>query len=773
MARNLAATISTLLCVSVRLATGVQTLFLVCSDSNDLARLLTSQPQPFTVRVAPNVSSALDDAEHGDSLMILAEGYPLEGTFVSASDYVSMSGADLAGAYIEMPVNLPGDAVTSYVPSVAEYFHRVVMYTDAAAPWGLRSMDLLQAQGAYFMDYPVEFAASAEAGFAHVVGSYNATLGLPPFDELNPVLFSAALSPGGPNASFGAIKLSSPVSFRYTPHKRWCNLLNFLVAQVTGLGTSYVGIPDWNELVHPTHSLANARTLSATDMKTAIRRATDWMGMSSGLLVTGDEAQCPAPHAGPDAGDIACMLEGFQSKMEWNGSQAIASDIRVDCTAESAMAFAFRALLDIDNGNSSESPNPATTDDPPPLDFALSASRLLNYTWLYSDASAWAQTDAAFGLVRWGLAPEDWTVCTYGDDNARVLLGSMLAASALRASPYAADAPAFDHAALISLLANLRIASVDGFRPGRINFDDIERTGWQAYASSGAGYANTSSPQPHYQAQMWAAWLLAWARTGFEPFYVRAASGIAGTMAAGYPSAWRWTEYISEERGRLLLAAAWLVRADVARGTPVHAHISWLEQLTADLLESQDSLSGGVQERLGTPGLCDACPPASNAAYGSSEAPLIQDPAIDTTTTDQLYGNNYYIVSLFEAAAALRLAGSPVSATAAAGAWRLAQFLAAIQAQSSAFPRISGAWLRAFDLRWWTYWGSAADSGWGPWSVETGWSTTWAVAGLAMVARNTTLWDWQAAAGSSMTPQLLAEVCPLLFTPAQCTSQLL
>ena len=254
---------------------------------------------------------------------------------------------------------------------------------------------------------------------------------------------------------------------------------------------------------------------------------------------------------------------------------------------------------------------------------------------------------------RWGLAPEDWTICTYGDDNARVVLSSMLASSALRQVPaMAADTLAFDRAALMSLLGNLRISSVSGFRAGRINFADIEASGWRAFADSGDVYGNTSSPQPHYQAQMWAAWLLAWARTGYEPFYTRAEAGIASTMAAGYPEQWRWTEYLTEERGRLLLAVAWLARADSARGARVPRHDAWLELLTGDLIATQDAATGGITERLGTPGLCDACPPSSNADYGSGEAPLIQTDA-DAHTTDQLYGNNYYIVSLTEAARAL------------------------------------------------------------------------------------------------------------------------
>lgn len=184
------------------------------------------------------------------------------------------------------------------------------------------------------------------------------------------------------------------------------------------------------------------------------------------------------------------------------------------------------------------------------------------------------------------------------------------------------------------------------------------------------------------------------------------------------------------------------------------------------MLSTQDPVSGGITERLGTPGLCDACPPTSNADYGSGEAPLIQVDS-DAQTTDQLYGNNYYLVSLIEAAAALP-SGSTSANAASSGAWHLAQYLTAIQAKSTVFPDVSGAWLRAFDLGLGTYWGSASDWGWGPWSVETGWSATWATAGLTMTALNSTLWDWQAEQGSGMTPQLLAEVCPLLFSIAQC-----
>jgi hypothetical protein len=46
-------------------------------------------------------------------------------------------------AYIEMPVILPGDA-TQYQPTVANYYHRLVMYTNDAAAYGLPYLQIFQ-----------------------------------------------------------------------------------------------------------------------------------------------------------------------------------------------------------------------------------------------------------------------------------------------------------------------------------------------------------------------------------------------------------------------------------------------------------------------------------------------------------------------------------------------------------------------------------------------------------------------------------------------------
>ena len=147
-----------------------------------------------------------------------------------------------------------------------------------------------------------------------------------------------------------------------------------------------------------------------------------------------------------------------------------------------------------------------------------------------------------FGIVAWGVSSSGWSGASYGDDNARVIMGSMLASASLgrlaSSSEFFFPSAEWDKMIGKSVLGNLRLCSVHGFRPGRINYPDLFSSGgWQKYRYSGEDYANASSPQPHYQAQMWAVFLLAYARTCatgacFLPLYTTALAGLESTMAA-------------------------------------------------------------------------------------------------------------------------------------------------------------------------------------------------------------------------------------------------
>ncbi len=177
----------------------------------------------------------------------------------------------------------------------------------------------------------------------------------------------------------------------------------------------------------------------------------------------------------------------------------------------------------------------------------------------------------------------------------------------------------------------------------------------------------------------------------------------------------------------MLLALAWLIRVD---DTPQHR--AWLAQIASDMMEDQVAC-GAIREELGAPGMGHYAPPTSNAGYGTNEASLIQQDG--DPLADMLYTCNFTILGLHEAYAAtgedtyLQMEN------------RLAEFFIRIQVTSNDHPELDGAWYRAFDYAEWDYWGSNADSGWGAWSVEAGWTQGWITSVLALRELNLNLWD--------------------------------
>ncbi len=125
-------------------------------------------------------------------------------------------------------------------------------------------------------------------------------------------------------------------------------------------------------------------------------------------------------------------------------------------------------------------------------------------------------------------------------------------------------------------------------------------------------------------------------------------------------------------------------------------------------------------------------------------------------------GNNYALTSLLEAAAADPGAGLETAAL------RLAAFTAAAQVTvpgGGPLAVLEGAWMRAFSMSFWDFWGAAADAGWGPWSIESGWTVSWASTGLLLAASNATLWDTvMGAAPGGVDAALLQRWCPVFFS---------
>ncbi|NMC38919.1 MAG: hypothetical protein GYA41_11415, partial [Bacteroidales bacterium] len=398
------------------------------------------------------------------------------------------------------------------------------------------------------------------------------------------------------------------------------------------------------------------------------------------------------PVSDPGDGSFG-LLEGIASKVNRDGSQPVRWWLRSDSNGESSLAFALRAKMDGDERSK------------------LIAGNLLD--WLYFTSGLF-QTDPEkpnFGLLFW--APGN-TQALYQDNDIKAILGCIGTSGIL-------ETDRWDEVLVKNILGNFRTTGKNGFRGRRIENPDLLRDGWISYMNRG-----TVLLQPHYEAWTWASYLWLYDKTGWEPLLEKARKGITMMMEA-YPNGWRWTNGIQQERGRMLLPLAWLIRID---DRPEYHR--WLRQITDDIEKSQDE-SGAIREELGALDRGDYVPSKSNAAYGTDEAPLIQqngDPV-----SDLLYTCNFTFLGLHEAYAATgdeqlkRMSDS------------LAGFLIRIQVSSDKHTSLDGGWFRAFDFKNWEYMGSNADSGWGAWSIEVGWTQAWICSVLAMRELKLNLWD--------------------------------
>lgn len=94
-------------------------------------------------------------------------------------------------------------------------------------------------------------------------------------------------------------------------------------------------------------------------------------------------------------------------------------------------------------------------------------------------------------------------------------------------------------------------------------------SGWRSRYDSEGGSPNFS---PHYESYIWAAYLWAYSRSGFQPLLDRAQTGLR-LMMENYPTKWIPTANgIAMQRARILLPLAFLVRAN-----DTALHRQWLQ----------------------------------------------------------------------------------------------------------------------------------------------------------------------------------------------------
>jgi hypothetical protein len=666
-----------------------------CSPSNDLYQLLASGKASLRRHDAPE--EAVAQAAPGSGLLLLAEGYPEKTTELAPETFQQAADKRLR-LYVEFPSFVPGLQIGE-PRSIAKGTHhnlleRVFVASDAFGA-ALEKLSILDFHDGRYV--PVE-APNADLVLARAAGFDKAIYGLPA-EGVKPILFQ----PPQGGILVACTKLSHFITGRYAPVKSWGIVWSWILQWLCPQAPPHLG--EFQAAVIPT--FGRSQRLPKNAELQAFQRGVEWYSKAK-LFVPSPREETAQEHVGsgqasptperelPVGNGSEGVWEGFSNTFKYDGSQQLGRGRRNDCAGETSMAMAFSSVL---GGKAHD---------------AEVAANLNDFIYTHSQLAQGPRNDPAspsYGLVGWALP--DTLYRYYGDENARSLLGTLATAALLKSDRW-------DEVALRCLLANLRTTGKLGFRRNSLDDSELQAHGWRYYYD-----VETANYWPHFEAYPWACFLWAYDKTHDARFLDRTRKALRMTLAA-YPDQWKWTNGIQQERARMLLPLAWLVRVE---DSPEHRQ--WLRRMADAMLTSQDE-SGALREEIG-PGHSPYGPPQSNEQYGTNEASVIQqngDPACD-----MLYTSNFAFLGLHEAAAATGDAHYRQAEN------KLAEFLCRIQASSSLHPEFDGAWFRAFDFRRWDYWGSNSDWGWGAWSTETGWTQAWITSVFALRHLQTSLWD--------------------------------
>lgn len=664
---------------------GADTIWCCADEDNDLVTVL--KDNGYRIVLSDDVQTTLDKAPEGAAVLLLNRSYP-DSVRLLSGQQVSKIGEKGLRVFAEFA------STADTLPQLHEIgFERVVM-TDSLAP-GLGPMDLLSInRGRYFREDAAEGTVMA---IAKVAGFDTAVYGLDD-TPCYPLVYRKR-----DGLWMSTSQLSEFARLRFMPEAKWKVFWEKVIGDLTGHETRF---RSWIYPVHP--SYGKDVPLPDTARLASVRKGVEWFYNGHFLVdaswkkdwidkYQGDGVMPIGPCLPPDIkdGDGSCgILEGHCSAIYADGRQAYRYWLRCDVQGEAAMTFAVAGnLLGYEN-------------------YMSVASNLVNYAFdTFRDGPRNDPDSPSYGLLSWAITTKD---TYYGDDNARAILGMIMAADVLESTEW-------NRKITEAILANYRTTGADGFRGDLLKDADLQKHGWKYYQDR-----SFVKPHPHFESWMWACYLWLYRQTGYAPLLELAEKGIAATMKA-YPSGWSWTNGLQQEKARMILPLAWLYRV-----SPTEEHKDWLYFMVDELLKNQVEC-GAIREELGdsSKGLFGKV--RSNDAYGKEEAPLIFDNG--DPVADMLYTSNFAFFGLNEAACAT---GDPriVSATE-----RLSDFLTRIQVRSDSVKDVDGAWFRAFNYRDWDYWASDADSGWGAQCTLTGWIQSWIVTTQALMEEGTSYWD--------------------------------
>jgi len=488
----------------------------------------------------------------GDALLLLSETYPEKPLLIDAG-LLNSAGEKHVKVFIEFADGIPG--LTAGVPQRTNW-ERAVVTSDVFGDTVRRNC-ILAIHGCHFIPMAIQ---NPLISHGLVAGFDKAVYG--PARDSKPVLGMHTL-PNGLSVMLASTKLSCFVRARYAPTDAWSVSWTFILRWLAP--SADIKVLQWDATVRPMFS--KSAPLPPNAEVAALRRGIEWFYTSRMLVhptmlptynqpANGPEpasAETPAaaiwpyghrtgrmPSLKTPVGDGSLgILDGFDARIFPDGTQPVRWWIRADCCGEVAGSLAAASSV---------------LGDP---QLAKTSENLSDWLLFMSPISVGDHANPqrpAFGLLGWNASPAycgpgtmDGYDVYYGDDNARTMLGMMLAGGMLETQKFA-------HRLAAALLGNMRLTGIKGFLPDRIDQPPLEQSGWQTLHRG-----TQTSFFPQMQAMMWCCFLWAYRETRAPLFLERAKAGITATMAA-YADRWVWMNEIQQERAKMLLALAWLVR---------------------------------------------------------------------------------------------------------------------------------------------------------------------------------------------------------------------
>lgn len=665
-------------------------IYLYANPTNDLYLLL--KEEGYTVKSYQTVKETVEKAKSGSAVLITATQYPNKRTIIDQAVYETAKQKKLR-LYVEFP-----DFVPDIILNKENYdsqLERAIITSTAFFKGEFEELSILGISSSKVI--PISQNVNPIISFAKVAGYEKADYGL-----TNTTVYPLLFAKGDLLIATTCLSNFKTASFR--PVDSWKKVWSHILQRLTG---RVVNLNHWVSDPQPMYT--EKQSLPKSARLEAIERGSDWFYNTKFIIhpswypnlmkIAGDGTH-PVGGAIPkdwQVGDGSFgVLEGHVSNVHPDGSQDIRYMIRNDVQGEVAFALA---------GAGEKVGN---------LNYKTTSRNILDFLFYTSNARKGLRDEKkspAYGMLGWADATP---YLFYNDDHARAILGS------IGASAYLNDT-SWNKEIVETILSNFRLSSKEGFIGNRLSENEILTHGWEYYNNR-----TFISPHPHFESWTWACYLWLYDKTKYKPLLDKAKSAIRITMDA-YPKLWKWTNGIQQERARMILPLAWLVRVD-----DTQENREWLNFMVNELLKFQQD-NGAIQEQVGDNNMGQAGLVMSNGDYGKFEASLIAhngDPA-----SDMLYTTNFAFFALNEAA---RVTNNPEHIAAVN---KLADFLVRIQVKSKSHSDLHGAWFRGFDYKRWDYWGSNADEEWGVWCTLTGWIQSWIVGTMVLVDNERSYWD--------------------------------